>query len=181
MVLKGLIADEKALALLESLVNTCQADTDALANLKEDMIKKRMNTKLSKNMILRGMQNYAKYGAHSPYTNVLSNDQINATASKELLQLTTSFPVETARRLGRWRNLTAEPDCAATPDQIFKVRSLLRRTEGDSDSLVPEIFQGRNVSWLLIFTAWIYRRSPGHRFVQLAHRPPDHGFPFDRC
>ncbi len=76
-----------ALLLLEDLLANMKADTAALSNLKDDIMKRRENAKLNKNIILGAMQSYAKYGAKSAQTNILSESELNATSATELVSL----------------------------------------------------------------------------------------------
>ncbi|MFM2155387.1 MAG: hypothetical protein RL516_136 [Bacteroidota bacterium] len=78
---------DKAVSLVEQLFNSPVKDEKALTNLTEDIMKRRANAKLNKNVILSQMQNYAKFGAQSPSTNVLSEAQLKALKADELIQL----------------------------------------------------------------------------------------------
>jgi predicted Zn-dependent peptidase len=78
---------DKAVSLIEQLFNSPVKDDQALTNLTEDIMKRRANAKLNKNVILSQMQNYAKFGAQSPSTNVLSETQLKALKADELIQL----------------------------------------------------------------------------------------------
>ncbi|TLU52372.1 MAG: insulinase family protein [Chlorobium sp.] len=75
-----------AVRLLESLLVDPQPDENALEKLKAGMIKERADDKLSKKKILfEAMTNFGKYGPVSPFTHVLSNDELEKVTSKELL------------------------------------------------------------------------------------------------
>lgn len=74
-------------ALLEELLASPKADADALKNLVDDILKSRANAKLNKNAILSRMQSYAKYGAVSPATNLLSEAELKALRPAELISL----------------------------------------------------------------------------------------------
>jgi predicted Zn-dependent peptidase len=75
-----------AIRLLENLLVDTQADEDALEKLKAGIIKERDDDKLSKKKILlEAMTNYGKYGPVSPFTNVLSNKEVEKVTSEELL------------------------------------------------------------------------------------------------
>ncbi|NTW63732.1 MAG: insulinase family protein [Chlorobiaceae bacterium] len=75
-----------AIRLLEKLLTDARPDESALQKLKEGVLKERADDKLSKKKILfEAMTNYGKYGASSPYTNVLSNSELNTVTSGELL------------------------------------------------------------------------------------------------
>jgi predicted Zn-dependent peptidase len=88
IVLSGLSENmQKALALFEELLGKCTADTTALAALKERISKARANAKLNKNTIMQGMINYARYGEHNPFNDVLRPEQMNALQADTLVHL----------------------------------------------------------------------------------------------
>ncbi len=76
----------KALALLDQLLDDAQPDAAALAKLKEGIRKERADDKLAKRKILfEAMVNYGKYGPKSPFTNILSDREIEELTPGELL------------------------------------------------------------------------------------------------
>ncbi len=76
-----------AIRLLEKLLVDTRPDHEALENLKAGVMKERADDKLSKKKILfEAMTSYGKYGAHSPFTNVLSNRELEKVTSQELLE-----------------------------------------------------------------------------------------------
>ncbi len=83
---------EKAVILFENLLSDAKANKPALDELVEDMLKKRADAKLSKDEILqRAMRNYAKYGAKSPYTNILSEKELRSCKPAELINIINSI------------------------------------------------------------------------------------------
>jgi predicted Zn-dependent peptidase len=78
IVLSGLEENSaQGLELLEYLLKNCKADKEVYAAFAENMIKKRADAKLDKDVILwEGLFNYGKYGAKNPFNNVLSNKVI---------------------------------------------------------------------------------------------------------
>jgi len=75
-----------ALRLLEQLLTDTRPDEAALEKLKAGTMKERADDKLSKRKILfEAMASYGKYGPSSPFTNVLSNTELETISSKELL------------------------------------------------------------------------------------------------
>ncbi len=77
---------DASVMLMEDVLENAVADEDALANLKMDMLKQRANAKLNKQTILfRAMGAYAKYGASSSFTNVLTNEEIERTTAQQLV------------------------------------------------------------------------------------------------
>ena len=87
--LKGLTENiEKATKIFEDLLANAQPDEEALKNLKSDIIKKREDNKLNKDEILwSALFNYGKYGKVSPYTNILSKEEIKKLNSKDLISI----------------------------------------------------------------------------------------------
>lgn len=79
---------EKGLSLFEHLLADAQPNDEALTNLVADVMKRRADNKLSKSAILWGaLYNYAVFGEDSPYTNILSEDELKRLTSKELVGL----------------------------------------------------------------------------------------------
>jgi len=79
---------EKGLALFESLLEDAQPNQKALDNLINDILKIREDNKLSQSKILwGGMYNYGKYGPKSPYTNILSEEELKALTTGELVSI----------------------------------------------------------------------------------------------
>jgi len=87
LTLTGLRKNERAaLRLLENLLVDAKPDEQVLQKLKAGVLKERADDKLSKNKILfEGMLNYGKYGKNSPFTNILSNEEVEQISSRELL------------------------------------------------------------------------------------------------
>ena len=79
---------EKATKLFEDLLANAQPNDDALKNVVSDLLKKRDDTKLNKSEILYGgLYAYGKYGKTSPYTNILSSDELKNLKSADLISL----------------------------------------------------------------------------------------------
>jgi len=84
---------EEGIALFESLLASPKGDIEVLENVKLDTHKSRADAKKEKWRILwQGLSNYAKYGPESPYTNVLSNEEIDNLNSDELIEIIKSIP-----------------------------------------------------------------------------------------
>ncbi|MEP7263775.1 MAG: insulinase family protein [Bacteroidota bacterium] len=75
-----------AVALFEDFLATPKPDDTALANYVDDVLKRRADAKLNKRAILSLMQQYAKYGAKNPSTNILSEQELH---DLQAIQLTT--------------------------------------------------------------------------------------------
>jgi len=79
---------EKATELFESLLAHPAADQTALDNMIDRTLKSRSDAKKSKSNILwSGLRNYAKYGADNPFTNVLSNHDLQQLKAEELTNI----------------------------------------------------------------------------------------------
>jgi len=77
-----------AMQLFEELLANPQGNEERLVNMVSDTHKKRADAKKSKSAILwGGLANYAKYGKASPFTNVLSNEELNNLHSQELIEI----------------------------------------------------------------------------------------------
>ena len=79
---------EKAIKLFEDLLANAQPNEAALANVVSDILKKREDAKLNKGEILfGGLFAYGKYGKKSPYTNILSAEELKNLNSQELISI----------------------------------------------------------------------------------------------
>jgi predicted Zn-dependent peptidase len=78
---------EKATKLLEDLLANAQPNEDALKGLVSDIKKSRADAKLNKGEILRALVMYGKYGKISPYTNILSDKELEGLSSAELISI----------------------------------------------------------------------------------------------
>ena len=76
---------DKAVQLYEDLVLNAKSDEEALSALKARIQKSRTDAKANKGAIMRGLSMYAMYGAKNKFNNVLSDAQLNAVTSKELV------------------------------------------------------------------------------------------------
>ncbi len=76
-----------AMELFENLLANPQPDQDALDKLIERELKARDDAKKDKGTILfSGLMNYAQYGPKSPFTNVLSNSELQNLKAEELTE-----------------------------------------------------------------------------------------------
>ncbi len=77
-----------AMSLFEKLLADAQPNDAALKNLVADIKKRRNDDKLSKQSILwAAMYNYGVYGEKSPYTNVLSSQELETLQAGDLINL----------------------------------------------------------------------------------------------
>jgi predicted Zn-dependent peptidase len=100
---------EKATKLFENLLENAQPNEDALKNLVSDILKKRADAKLDKHEILfSGLFNYGKYDKKSPFTNILSSDELKNLNSKELISILNGITSFEHRILYYGNNTTTE-------------------------------------------------------------------------
>jgi len=86
----------KATSLFEALLASPAPDQEALDKMIDRSLKSREDAKKNKSNILwSGLRNYAKYGSDNPFTNVLSNydlQQLKAEELTEIIQGITKLP-----------------------------------------------------------------------------------------
>ncbi len=86
LVLSGLSENmDKALTLVEDFMANCTPNEAALANLKKDILLSRSNAKLNQSRNFSALNDYVKYGAKNATNTVLSDAQIKALTSGELI------------------------------------------------------------------------------------------------
>lgn len=79
---------DASLDLFEHLLSNVTPDDEALNNMIDGLIKERADAKLNKGEILfGGLMNYGIYGADNPFTNVLSDEELKAITSAELVEI----------------------------------------------------------------------------------------------
>ncbi|WP_212000600.1 pitrilysin family protein [Chitinophaga sp. HK235] len=83
---------DKAVTLFENVLTHCQPNDAALASLKARMQKSRSDAKLSKSAIMKGVVNYAMFGARNPFNNQLSQADLDAVTATELTTLLHELP-----------------------------------------------------------------------------------------
>lgn len=75
----------KAQQLFEKMLSEPVVDEQVLRNMVADIIKERSDNKLQKRIILNSaMSNYARYGPRNPFSNVLSNEELNAVTAENI-------------------------------------------------------------------------------------------------
>ena len=78
---------DQAVQLFEKLLQGCKPDEAALKAMKARLMKSRTDAKLNKSTIMNGLVSYARFGSANPFNNVLSNDEVNAATTDELVGL----------------------------------------------------------------------------------------------
>ncbi|GAL82885.1 zinc protease [Sporocytophaga myxococcoides] len=82
----------QGLKLFEKILKTPQEDPGAYKDLVERSLKARKDNKLNKDIIFRsGLVSYAKYGPHSPFTSILSEEQLRSMNPSELTDIIKSL------------------------------------------------------------------------------------------
>ena len=76
---------EAALAVIEDKIANVEGDDAVLANFKEDLLRARANSKTNQNSCYTMLAHYVNYGKNNFATNVLSNKEIQALTSEQLL------------------------------------------------------------------------------------------------
>ena len=77
---------EEGVALFEHFLHHAVANEQALKNVISDILLKRANVKKEKNFVLRqALTSYARYGANSPFTYRLEEDELRQIKGKELI------------------------------------------------------------------------------------------------
>lgn len=88
---------DKAVELFETLIKDCKADENALMGLKYDIMKSRKDAKSSQKQNANALLSYATYGPNSPARHMLSEKQLMAVKSSDLIKkLKTMFNYEHA-------------------------------------------------------------------------------------
>ena len=77
---------DKAVSLYEDVIKNVKADETALTALKARIAKSRKDSKANKGAILQGLTSYAIYGAKNKFNNNLSNQELEAVTSQELME-----------------------------------------------------------------------------------------------
>lgn len=77
---------EKALAIVEDIINNPKISDEAIANVKLDVLKSRQDAKSNQNRIFQRLVSFANYGENSlKYT--LSNEEINSLTAKDVTNM----------------------------------------------------------------------------------------------
>lgn len=76
---------EAALAIIEDKIANVKGDDAILANCKADEFRNRVNNKTNQRTCYSRLTQYVNYGKDNPATNVLSNKEIQALTSEQLL------------------------------------------------------------------------------------------------
>ena len=83
---------QAAVRLFDQLLSASVADEDALTGLKEMTHAQRADAKLDKYSIAEGLYNRAIYGEKNPFKYRLTNEEIDAITSQELLDILRQLP-----------------------------------------------------------------------------------------
>lgn len=84
---------DKALMLAVSVINDLKPEEGVLENLVSDIMKVRADDKLSKEKILwNAMFSYGKYGSRSPFTDILTENELKNIKPDELIKILKELP-----------------------------------------------------------------------------------------
>ncbi|NVO12202.1 MAG: insulinase family protein [Bacteroidales bacterium] len=75
---------EKAISLMESLLNDCKPDKIVLDGFIANVLKARNDSKLIQRSVFEGLVNYATYGPKSSFTNSLTTEQLKNLKPEDL-------------------------------------------------------------------------------------------------
>ncbi len=82
---------EKGIELLEHLLANAKPDQEAYNKLVEGIMKERADQKQNQNAIQQAIRNFGKYGKESPFTNILSIEELRSINPQELTDLIHTF------------------------------------------------------------------------------------------
>lgn len=83
---------DEGIKLFEYLLANVKPDQEVYDHFAENMIRKRADSKLSKdNILFNGMISYGQYGAKNPFNDVLSNEELKAVKADELVAMIKSL------------------------------------------------------------------------------------------
>jgi len=83
---------EKGVEIMEEILNSSVADTSSYRKYAEGIIKEREDAKLNQSTILwEGLDNYARYGRISPFTDIVSREDLFAIDPDKLTDLTSKL------------------------------------------------------------------------------------------
>ncbi len=132
----------KAMEIVEDLIFNAVADTNILAEVKSDILKNRADEKLNQSACFSALQRYIFYGPELIGKSTLSNEQILALTSDELLQAVRDL-------YGKKHEILyyGPSDEAAAKKMV----SQSHKMDGSLEPLVKEIPQNRRVEKSEVF------------------------------
>ena len=132
----------QATKLFEDLLANAQPNEEALKSLITDIEKARKDAKLDKNKILfSALYSYGKYGKNSPFTNILSTQELQNLNSTELIALINSLTTYQHRILYYGNNSPEELTALLnkehkTPEILKAVPAPVKFNEAESNTNV---------------------------------------------
>jgi predicted Zn-dependent peptidase len=75
---------EKAISLMESLLNDCKPDKAVLDSYIANVLKARNDSKLTQRSVFEGLVSYATFGSNSSFTNILTTEQLKNLKPEDL-------------------------------------------------------------------------------------------------
>lgn len=130
---------DKATKLLENLLANAQPNEEALKGLIGDIQKTRADAKLNKGEIMKALTWYGKFGKNSPYTNILSDKELESLTSAELISIINGLTSYEHRILYYGNNSQEELTTLLnkthqTPATLKPVPPLVKYTERDANT-----------------------------------------------
>ncbi|NOU17103.1 MAG: insulinase family protein [Bacteroidales bacterium] len=75
---------EKAISLMENLLNDCKPDKAVLDSYIANVLKARNDSKLTQRSVFEGLVSYATFGPNSSFTNILTDEQLKNLKPEDL-------------------------------------------------------------------------------------------------
>lgn len=137
---------DEATKLFEAFLLNPQADKEALQSMIEGILKSRADSKRSKGVILnKALVSYAKYGPKSPFTNILTEEQLKAITPEELIELIKSINLYEHHVL--YYGPRSTTDLVSSLDKIHVVPAL-RKTVPAPVNFVELPLDSNTVYWI---------------------------------
>jgi predicted Zn-dependent peptidase len=140
--LLGLVENMKeGAALLEELIANAKPNDEVLANFKKDILKGRENAKAAQSVCFDRVENYIKYGPVNPATNILSNKEIEALTSQQLVDKIKE--VFSYKHIALFYGPASEKDFLASFSEFHKVPEVLKPVPVNELIKEMEVKEGR--------------------------------------
>lgn len=171
---------DKAIALLEQIINDAQPNETAWQNLVKDMLKSRKDNKANQRSNFATLTNYGLYGTDSPSKNIVSEKELKELKPQDIVNIIKDLPQYAHEILYYGTNDVKKLDATLTslhkvpakftktiaPAKIFKVEEtkenkvLFAHYEGPQ-SMVQSIIKGGDYNNAVLPTASIYNEYFG--------------------
>ena len=150
---------DQSIQLFEKLLGDAQADDEALKKMIDGIFKKREDVKKDKWAIMfSGLMNYGLYGEKSPFTNVVSNSELRALKSEDLIPIIKDF-TKTQHRVLYYGPRDGQ-DVVASLNQYHVLPESLKAVPPPVEFKMAEVKEP-SVYWPI--TTWFRKRSCSFR------------------